>query len=146
VPLRTRPTTTDRRSLSSAAGALTPTSLAWGRVAAGASMLVRPRALPQLLGVDSATSARVGWSVQMLGIRDLALGVGTLGALRGQDRQAARSWLALGVLCDAVDAFAIGGALVKGRVSKAGALAAVGVALGAVVVGAGALAQDETDI
>ena len=147
MPLLTRPAPTgSRASLGAAAGAVTPTHLAWGRVGAGASMVVRPSSLPRMMGADSATATRVGWAVQMLGVRDLALGVGTLVALRGQDRRAARTWLTMGVLCDAVDALAIGGALLKGRVTKAGAAAAIGVALGAVAVGANALEQDERDI
>lgn len=138
--LRTRRCPTGSRS--SALDAVTPTHLAWGRVGAGASMVVRPRSLPQLMGVDSATSARVGWAVQMLGVRDLALGVGTLVALRGRDRSAARTWLAMGVICDTVDALAIGGALVRGRVATSGAAAAVAVAVAAVAVGAGALQEE----
>lgn len=144
MPLLTRPTSTG--SLSSVASAVTPSHLAWGRVGAGASMVVRPRMLPTLMGADSATATRTGWAVQMLGIRDLALGVGTLVALRGQDRAATRTWLTMGVLCDAVDALAIGGALVKGRVTKAGAAATIAVALGAVAVGIDALESDESDV
>ena len=144
MPLLTRPTSSG--PLSSVSSAVTPMHLAWGRVGAGASMVVRPTALPRLMGADSATATRTAWAVQMLGIRDLALGVGTLAALRGQDRRAARTWLTMGVLCDAVDALAIGGALVRGRVSKAGAVGAIAVALGAVAVGAGALESDERDI
>lgn len=139
--LRSRPTTA-RSSLSAA---VTPAHLSWGRVAAGASMVTRPSALPQLMGLDSATAKRVGWTVQMLGVRDLALGVGTLLALRGPDRPAARTWLTMGVLCDAVDALAVGGALARGRVSKASGAAVVGVALAAVAVGVGALQGDEKD-
>lgn len=145
--LRTRPApTASRAALGAAAGAVTPTHLAWGRVGAGASMVVRPTSLPRMMGADSATATRVGWAVQMLGIRDLALGAGTLVALRGQDRSATRTWLTMGVLCDAVDALAIGGALAKGRVTKAGAAAAIAVALGAVAVGVDALEADKTDI
>lgn len=123
----------------------TPAHLAVGRTAAGASMVVRPKALPQLMGLDSATATRVGWSVQMLGIRDLALGLGTLVALRNPDPRAARSWLAMGVLCDAVDALAVTGAMVKGRVSKGSGAAVVAVALGAAAIGAQALQGDEAD-
>lgn len=144
--LRTAPASTGPRASASALDAVPPAHLAWGRVGIGASMVVRPRSLPQLLGVDSATSTRMAWAVQMLGIRDLALGAGTLVALRGQDRGAARSLLALGALCDAVDALALGGALLKGRVSKPGAAASIGVALGAVAVGVRFLQQDEADI
>ena len=138
MPLLTRPS-------ASAVDAVSPAHLALGRVGAGASMLVRPKALPQLLGVDSATSTRVGWVVQMLGVRDLALGVGTLISLRGGERAATRTWLTMGVLCDAVDGLAVGGAMLKGRVSKAGGAAVVAVAAAAVAVGAAALKEDEAE-
>ena len=122
-----------------------PSSLAWGRVGAGSTMVLRPSAVPRLMGLDSATAARAGWAVQMLGIRDLALGVGTLVALR-RDRRAARTWMALGAVCDTVDALALGGAALRGRISRTGAAAGVGVAVLAVVAGVTALQEDEPDI
>lgn len=147
--LRTRPATSSgaRSALTATLAGLalraTPTHLAVGRTAAGASMVLRPKALPQLMGLDSATATRVGWSVQMLGIRDLALGVGTLLALRGADPRGARSWLAMGVLCDAVDALAVTGAMARGRVSKGSGAAVVAVAVGAAAIGAQALQRDD---
>lgn len=120
--------------------------LALGRTGAGASMIVRPRLLPQLMGVDSATATRVGWVVQMLGAREVAVGLGTLAAARTPDRRAARAWIAAGVLCDAVDALAVGGALLRGRVAKGAGAATLAVALGAVAVGLDALQADEAGI
>lgn len=125
---------------------LTPSQLALGRTGAGTVMLLRPRALPQLLGVDSATATRLGWGVQMLGAREAALGLGTLLALRGRDPRAARPWLAAGALCDALDAVIVTGALLKGRVRVGSGAAAVAVAVGATVVGVRALEEDEDDI
>ena len=120
--------------------------LALGRTAAGASMIVRPSLLPRVMGVDSATATRVGWAVQMLGAREVAVGLGTLAALRGGDRRSARTWVAAGVLCDAVDALAVGGAVLRGRVTKGAGAATLAVALGAVAVGLDALQSDEADI
>ena len=148
MPLLTRPSSSSpvRSLLQAAAERATPEQLALGRVGAGTVMVVRPRLLPRLLGVDSATSARVGWAVQMLGVRDAALGLGTLVALRAGDRRAARTWLAAGVLCDAVDALAVSGALARGRVSKGWGISFVATALGSVARGSAALQEDEPDI
>lgn len=146
--LRARPTAPSetRSALSAVLDAVTPDHLALGRTAAGATMVLRPRALPQLMGLDSATAARVGWAVQMLGAREVAIGLGTLATLGRGDRRASRTWLAAGVLCDAVDVLAVTGALLKGRVSKGSGAAVLAVALGAVAIGSRALDEDEADI
>jgi hypothetical protein len=92
--------------------------LALGRVMAGAGMLARPELLPRLVGVDAATAARVAWLGRMLGAREVALGAGTLAALRrgpGSGPGAA-SWLLGSALSDAVDAAAFGGAVAHGHV------------------------------
>lgn len=148
MPLLTRPDA--RRSvpgslLATVAAKARPEHLAWGRTGAGLGMIVRPRLLPGLLGVDSATSARMDWSTQMLGAREVALGLGTLAALHSPDRRAARLWMAGGVLCDAADALVVGGALVRGRVSKAAGGATVALALTAVAVGLRMLGEDDSD-
>ena len=147
MPLLTRPTpTTDRRGVLAAVGdRATPGQLAAGRAGAGALMVVRPRLLPRLLGVDSATATRVGWSVQMLGARELALGLGTLVAAQGPDRRGARLWVAAGVLCDAVDVLAVAGALLRGRVSKGTGTAVLGVAAAAVALGARSLREGDAE-
>ena len=91
--------------------------LALGRAGIGASMVVRPRLVPGLLGVDSATSARMSWAMQMLGARELALGLGTWAALRSGDARGARLWLAASALSDGLDAVLVGSALLRGRLS-----------------------------
>ena len=111
--------------------------LALGRAAVGVSMLARPTLLPRALGVDSATAKRMAWSSQMLGARELALGLGTWTALRQQNARAARLWLMAGLLSDAVDALAVGAAAASGRVNR---LAGAGVA----VVAGGAVAAQLT--
>ena len=112
---------------------LTVESLSIGRAAAGVSMVARPRMLPTSLGVDSAAAVRTAWVTQMLGAREIALGLGTLVASRGSDRRGARLWLYAGLLSDAVDALAVGAAVAQGRASKAAGGALVAVAGGAVV-------------
>ena len=108
----------------------TPRYVACGRVGAGAWMLTRPHRLPGLLGVDSATATRTSWSVQMLGAREVALGLGTLSSLRrGSNDRAARSWLAAGLLSDAADAVVLATAVRRGRVSMTPGLGVVVVAV-----------------
>ena len=114
------------------ADALSVERLSLGRAAAGVSMITQPRLLPRLLGVDSAAAARMSWTTQMLGAREVALGLGAFVALRRQEPRAARLWLLAGVLSDAVDALAVGAAVAQGRVSKITGPALVGIAGGAV--------------
>lgn len=112
-----------------------PAQVAAGRTGAGAVMVVRPRALPSLLGVDSATSARMSWVTQMLGAREIALGVGTLMALRSGNDSSARTWIAAGVLCDAVDALVVGAGLAQRRLPAAAGASTLAVAVGAATCG-----------
>ena len=115
VPLPTRPVVRRRDPLVRLAAAVTPARLALGRTGAGVVMLVRPRLMPQLLGVDPAGIAGTAWVVQMLGAREVALGLGALAALRSDDGAAARSWVAAGALCDALDVLTVGAAVASGR-------------------------------
>ena len=112
--------------------ALSVERLSLGRAAAGVSMLTQPRMLPGLLGVDSAAASRMSWSTQMLGAREVALGLGTFVALRKGEPRAARLWLMAGLLSDAVDALAVGAAVARGRVSKITGPVVVGIAASAV--------------
>ncbi|MEX2290903.1 MAG: hypothetical protein WD794_11335 [Mycobacteriales bacterium] len=147
MPLLIRPAAPTARSSAVRAviGWGSPRRLALGRAGAGLVLTVRPRTLPQLLGVDSATSARLGWAVQMLGARELALGLGTLVALRSPDRRTARSWLAVGTFCDAADVLAIGGALARGRVARRAGGTVLAVAAAAVALGVQALQEPDSD-
>jgi len=135
VHLLTRPAVRRRYSLVRLAAAVTPTTLALGRTGAGVVMLVRPRLMPQLLGVDPAGTGGTAWIVQMLGAREVALGFGALAALRSDDRAAARSWVAAGALCDALDVLAVGAAVASGRLSKPVGGAVVASALSAAFAG-----------
>ena len=142
--MRTRPAPVRRRSpLQVLVDRATPAHLAIGRSGAGAVMVLRPRFLPQVLGVDSATATRMGWAVQMLGAREIALGIGTLAALRAADRPASRVWLAAGVLADGVDVLATAGALARGRVRTGAGLSVLAVAASAVALGARALQEEQ---
>jgi hypothetical protein len=120
-----------RRTLGrTAARVVTVDRLELGRAGAGAVMVLRPKALPGMLGVDSATSSRMGWAVQLLGARELALGLGSWVALRRPDVRAARVWLTAGLLSDAVDAVVLARAAGRGQVG--GPIAAAAVAAAAV--------------
>lgn len=144
---RRTPAPTPARSVVGAvAERVGPDSLALLRTGAGAVMVGRPRLLPQLMGTDSATAARVDWAVQMLGAREIAMGLGTLVALRRPGSAAARTWVAAGVLADALDVLAVGAALARGRVRKSSGAAVVATASAAVALGYRALQVDEEGI
>ncbi|HZB50429.1 MAG TPA: hypothetical protein VE547_15165 [Mycobacteriales bacterium] len=99
-------------------------------------MLVRPAALPGLLGVDSVTSGRLDWVLRMFGARDAALGLGA--AWVSLTGGAVRPWLLAQAAGDATDAavFALAarrGQLIQGRALAMAAFAASGV-LGGLVL------------
>jgi hypothetical protein len=101
------------------------------RVGVGLGLLARPSVLPQAMGVDSSTAARIGWLVQMAGARDAAIGAGLVHAAR--TRRDPVPWVLAGAVCDAVDAVAFALAAARGRVRPAlGAAAAASGVAGAV--------------
>ena len=102
------------------------------RTGIGVSMLAAPKKVPQLLGVDSAAAARMTWATQMLGVREVSLGLGTYVARRRGDDRATRLWLLAGLLADGVDALVLTAAAARGRVSKPAGLGVVALAGGAV--------------
>ena len=106
------------------------------RVGLGLAMLARPLLLPRPLGVDSLTASRVDWLVRMAGARDLALGAGTLAAVRSGG---VRTWLLACAASDTADAVILTQAVRRGRVGRimgggAALSAVVAVALGAVSI------------
>ena len=121
----------------------TPSRLSVGRCVAGTVMTLRPSLVPTRLGVDPVSASRTAWAVQMLGARDLALGVGTLLSLRSGDDRGSRLWLAAGMFSDAVDAVAVSAAIGRGTVRPAAGATTVATALGAVAIAAAALGRDE---
>jgi hypothetical protein len=124
-----------RWSGTAAAGATAPTCLAAVRTGVGTVMLLAPGVLPQLLGVDAAARARTSWLVQMLGVREVALGAGVLLADRSGT---ARSWAVAGSASDVVDALVVGSAVRRGVVHRSWGSA---VALSALAAGAAGLAR-----
>lgn len=112
---------------------LSTRAVAIGRTGVGATLLVRPRLLPELLGVDSASSARSSWALQMLGGREVALGVGALAS------QHSRLWTAAGLLADLTDAVVIGSSAARGRLRASTGLVSVVVASAASTVAIDAL-------
>lgn len=98
-------------------------ALALARTGVGVAMLARPQALGGLLGADRAGTRDADWVVQMLGAREVALGLGALTAGRHD-----RRWLAAGLLSDAVDAVAVGRAAGAGVLRRGPALVVVAVA------------------
>jgi hypothetical protein len=135
---RTTPAASLRRS---ATAALTPARLSLGRVGVGSVMLLRPTLLGQVLGVRREQTEPTDWAVQMLGAREIALGLGAWTSLRRGDTRATRLWLLAGLLSDALDAVAVAGAVGRGRVHTAPGAAAVVVATTAAAVQAAALAE-----
>lgn len=100
------------------------------RVGLGVGMLATPQLVLRSLGVDAATARRLAWVARMLGGRELALGVGTLGAPEaGLDR-----WSLASAGADAGDLLALTVALRQrnvatgpgtlGAIFAAGAIAA----------------------
>ncbi|HZG95598.1 MAG TPA: hypothetical protein VEZ46_12910 [Mycobacteriales bacterium] len=104
-------------------------ALGVGRVAAGSLFLARPAAFARLLGVDSVTSGRLAWQSQMIGAREIGLGLGLLAALRRNPAP----WLLAGALADGVDSYAFTARARAGDVRPG-----VGYGLGAVAAGAAA--------
>lgn len=82
--------------------------VAVARLGVGVSMLAAPTSMPRLLGVDRGSAERVAWLARMGGARELALGAGTLHALRRGE--GTRPWLLGSAVCDAVDAVVLGAA------------------------------------
>lgn len=105
--------------------------LAAGRVLVGAALLIAPGAAGGRWIGDSARRPEVKVVARAFGVRDLALGVGTLQAL---DTDApAEPWVTLGMVCDAADLVATTVA-VRALGAKR-ALPVMAVAAGAAAVG-----------
>jgi hypothetical protein len=114
------------------------------RVGVGSVMLFHPSLLARSLGVDRVTAEQTSWVSTMIGGRDLVLGLGVLGALRG-DSRVLRTWLLACAAADATDGLGIGRAVRRGSVSRLmGSLVVASAvsAAGAGAAGALALARD----
>jgi len=106
-------------------------AIALGRIGLGAALLAAPRALAGAAWVGAPEARRpVGAALlRAVGARDVALGLGTLLALR--DGDALAPWLIGGALADGADAVAT--ALAGAAVPARGRLAVGAVAGGACV-------------
>ena len=92
-----------------------------GRLAVGGAFLAFPVASVRLLGVDSASAARMSWLARMAGVRDLVLGAGILGA--GVARRGPVSALLASALVDAADAAFVAIAVRDARLDRVRGLA-----------------------
>ncbi len=87
-------------------------ALGAGRIVLGASALAAPVTSARMLGLDTATAARVAWLTRMMAVRDAAIGIGVVST---RDSGSAPAWLLAGGVSDAVDAVVVAGALRQGR-------------------------------
>jgi hypothetical protein len=107
-----------------------------GRMAIGAVFLAAPVSSVRLLGLDTATAARITWLARMTAARDGVLGTGTLVSSARED--GAGAWLLAGSVSDAVDAAVLVAALREGRVRGFPAQAVIAAAVVAACTGAAA--------
>jgi hypothetical protein len=78
--------------------------VALGRTGAGITAFAQPESVARLTGADRGTASRAGVFVRLFAARELALGLGTLNAIRaGHD---VRPWVIASALGDAGDAVA----------------------------------------
>lgn len=109
--------------------------IAAGRAVIAASILASPVRSARMMGADTATAQRVTWLTRMMGVRDAAIGIGGVSALRGKGN-ASGPWLLAGAASDAVDALVIAGALKRGRIKGVVPAAIVPLAAGTAALGA----------
>ena len=122
-------------------GRVSPQVLGLARTGVGLSMLVRPGLVPAVLGVDAPARSAMAWAMQMLGAREIAVGLGGAAAARQGDPGTARAWLAAGLLCDAVDAVAVANAVGRGRLQPVAGGALIAAAVAATALQAAALGR-----
>jgi hypothetical protein len=112
-------------------------AIATGRVVVGGALIVAPGFAGSRWIGDAARSREVKVFTRALGVRDLALGLGTLQAL---DADApAESWITMGALSDAVDLVAT--VLAVRALGLKRALPVMAVAAGSAAVGYAARSQ-----
>jgi hypothetical protein len=93
-------------------------ALGVARAGFGLAMLAAPALLPRLLGADRVTARRVDYLSRMIGVREVALGAGTLQATRTGDGPVA--WVAAQAVSDAGDAVAVALGMHRGHVARLG--------------------------
>lgn len=109
------------------------------RAGLGASLLAAPVPVIRLVGIDTATARRMAWVTRLAAARDLALGLGTVAAVRdaGAGRDAAR-WLAIGAAADLADTAILTAALRAGRFGRIRGSVMIAAAVGGAALGAAA--------
>jgi hypothetical protein len=110
------------------------------RAGLGVSLLAAPVPLIRMVGVDTATARRMAWVTRMAAARDLALGAGTVAAVRsagaGGDARDGARWVAIGAAADVADTLIITAALRAGRFGTIRGALMAGSAVGGAVLGA----------
>jgi hypothetical protein len=114
-------------------------SLAGLRLAIGVGAWLAPNLTGRMFGLDTAGNPQMVYMARLFGIRDIALGIGTLVA----SAEARPLWLKLGLLSDTADVGAAALAHHDGSVSAPVAGLLGGVAAAAAATGAALLARDE---
>lgn len=104
-----------------------------GRVALGSAFLAFPVGSVRLLGVDSASAARMAWLARMAAARDAALGIGVLGAAATHRGRVPA--LVVTALVDATDAAVVAVAAREQRVDRLRGYAMAGGAAAAALAG-----------
>jgi hypothetical protein len=108
------------------------------RLAVGGTFFAAPVSSLRLMGMDTATAARVTWLARMTAARDAVVGAGTLATVsRGRSGS---GWLLAGAFCDAVDAAVLAAALRARKAGGLGAAAMVGAAAASAAAGVWAAA------
>lgn len=86
------------------------------RTLIGMVMVASPQRLVASLTADSPAAGRTGWVSQMVGAREIAIGLGSLKAVREGDDVGL--WCAAATLADAGDVLAVSAAIRDGRVRR----------------------------
>jgi hypothetical protein len=113
--------------------------LAAGRIGMGAAFLAFPDGSLRMLGVDRASAARTAWLARMTAARDVALGVGVLGA--AVTRRGRVPALVVTALADATDAVVLATAARERRVDRLRGCLAAGFGGAAALAGFAAAAD-----
>ncbi len=98
-----------------------------------------PNVSGRLFGLDPSANPQASFLGRLFGVRDIAIGVGTLATPAGASR---RLWWQLGILCDLMDAAAAGLAARNGTLPRHAAVMAGATALAAAGMGVAALAAE----
>src|SRR5947209_13042812 len=110
-------------------------ALAGPRASIGIGAYLAPNLTGRVFGLDPAGNPQASFLGRLFGVRDVALGAGTLSSAG----EARTRWVQLGVACDLADAGAAYLAARNGTIPRSAAIMAGAVALGAAGTGLVAL-------